>query len=755
LKGITVIALSVILIGLGQQIAYSLVSGAMLFFNVKFDVPGFVFWLRAMPYIGFFCLQLPGAMLLAYFLIRSKCRLDMPRVRKQLLKVTIVSAVVLMVFGSVFLSEPAVHAEWMATTNYYLETPLPIADMYIGHYTNNSYFVINGTNWDNFAVSPNSTLIETYALGNVTAGTVYLKEARHDYNLTVPTHVTVIESYNGVERRFGNPSDPQGSPYTISVDNSQVEYYLAEDSRNIIRWISRDAGIVTNQTAYALRSIGGTVKFSGGNFSFSTSTKYYTQTTFVGDGENTTILSQAANVTMFSNAEPSARYNTWKLLTIASNRAHTGHAIEMYGDGRMFVIDHVTLSHFLNSALYLNRIVGLDFYASYIRFSGNEANSEAGMVIDGTTVDGMSTFIDINSGLFEPNYFADIDIKCKIDGLWIQNTWFEQDWVPPNYIALEPTLTHILFSCPSKINSSTNVHIVNNYVRQYVGSSANFIYMPNSQLVSSEIVGNTLIFPGGGTSSAKGVIWLNQTEQVSISHNTIQAHAANGETIVITDNAGRTTISDNPIINGQIVIMNTVNGVQISGNNINLESALNYSIIINSTYIHVVASLMIDGNSIKNGGITINSADCPEVSSNIFVSCAYGVTFASARVIDGTIEDNNLLGATTKITDSGTRSRFYRNDGYNQGLIANAWDSNNGGELRDSPKYAWSIRNNTLMTNWQSPKTAYIVGGTVSAVQVNGETVFSTTNVMVILQPGDTFKIVYSVTPDIKFFKLS
>lgn len=61
-----------------------------------------------------------------------------------------------------------------------------------------------------------------------------------------------------------------------------------------------------------------------------------------------------------------------------------------------------------------------------------------------------------------------------------------------------------------------------------------------------------------------------------------------------------------------------------------------------------------------------------------------------------------------------------------------------------------SIANNTLYTCWQSPKVIYISGGTVSSVQVEGQEVFTSTNCTAVLQPSDTFKIVWSSSPTIK-----
>ena len=65
-------------------------------------------------------------------------------------------------------------ASQIATTNYHLETPLPLYDYYIGQYSNNTYFAINGSNWDNFWVSSNVSLIANNIMGNLTdGGTIY------------------------------------------------------------------------------------------------------------------------------------------------------------------------------------------------------------------------------------------------------------------------------------------------------------------------------------------------------------------------------------------------------------------------------------------------------------------------------------------------------------------------------------------------------------------------------------------------------
>lgn len=57
---------------------------------------------------------------------------------------------------------------------YVLETPLPIADFYIGQYSNGSYYAINGSNWNTFVVSTNTSYVfntvSSFATGLIHVG---------------------------------------------------------------------------------------------------------------------------------------------------------------------------------------------------------------------------------------------------------------------------------------------------------------------------------------------------------------------------------------------------------------------------------------------------------------------------------------------------------------------------------------------------------------------------------------------------------
>lgn len=63
-----------------------------------------------------------------------------------------------------------VRSTGIATGSYYLDTPLPIADFYVGEYSNGTYFAINGSNWQNFLRSENASYVLNMVSGNMTTG---------------------------------------------------------------------------------------------------------------------------------------------------------------------------------------------------------------------------------------------------------------------------------------------------------------------------------------------------------------------------------------------------------------------------------------------------------------------------------------------------------------------------------------------------------------------------------------------------------
>jgi len=69
---------------------------------------------------------------------------------------------------------------------------------YIIDVSGSTYRMKNGSDGQISYQSTNVTRVEQFALGNLTSGTLYLKQVQHNSSLTVPANVMVIEDYQGV-----------------------------------------------------------------------------------------------------------------------------------------------------------------------------------------------------------------------------------------------------------------------------------------------------------------------------------------------------------------------------------------------------------------------------------------------------------------------------------------------------------------------------------------------------------------------------
>lgn len=130
---------------------------------------------------------------------------------------------------------------------------------------------------------------------------------------------------------------------------------------------------------------------------------------------------------------------------------------------------------------------------------------------------------------------------------------------------------------------------------------------------------------------------------------------------------------------------------------------------------------------------------------------------ASTNAVIGNNVYNNLWGS---IHDSGRMTEIINNQGYNPvGRISSnfIWNGTSFNYIVDG--YAWNAASTgnsstwnsaTTYTNWESPKTLYVSGGTVTAIVVDGQTLYtSATNCTIILQLGDTFSVTFSTAPTI------
>ncbi len=269
LGSILLIILSVALI-IVPAISQTIINIFLILTGTKLDLPAIISLFQNMWLINLIP-KLIGAVILGVIIVCSHLMAGSSKIKRQMSKAGVLVLVGLMLVGAVFLDVPVAKAEAVATTNYVLGTPLPIADYYVGKYSTASYFAINGSNFVNlmFEVgtkawtdySSNYTKIEQLILEKISSGTIYLKEVPFDLTLmsSIPANVSVICNIDGAISTYINPMSNLGSPYTVLVGSgNNAGYFTVTDSGNRIFLTSSNASYAI-QTAVNSISEYGTV----------------------------------------------------------------------------------------------------------------------------------------------------------------------------------------------------------------------------------------------------------------------------------------------------------------------------------------------------------------------------------------------------------------------------------------------------------------------------------------------------------------
>lgn len=254
-KGITLLVFGIALIAI-PALTQSIINLSLIALNIKLSLPTTIALLQNMTWLNLIP-KIVGLSVVSALIIRSHLKVDSTKTKRQITKVSIIGLTALMFVGALIIETPVASAQATALTGYILDTPLPIADWYIGTYGTGNYFAINGSNWDNLmrgvgstawaAYATNYTKVEELVLASVTSGSVYLKDVPFDLALmgNIPENVQVECNYQGVTYKYINSASSLGSPYTISVGQGpNAGYYLAQDSGDRISWSSTDALLV-------------------------------------------------------------------------------------------------------------------------------------------------------------------------------------------------------------------------------------------------------------------------------------------------------------------------------------------------------------------------------------------------------------------------------------------------------------------------------------------------------------------------------
>lgn len=128
------------------------------------------------------------------------------------------------------------------------------------------------------------TVVEN-SISATTAGSIVLQELQFNYSITIPENVMLIEQLGGVQRKFINVADSQGSPYTVSTDDT---YYFTQDSAGsyINSYTGTDATTILNN-AFAE---GGEIYVKDGIYSLTASLSLASNTILKGESRGGTIL---------------------------------------------------------------------------------------------------------------------------------------------------------------------------------------------------------------------------------------------------------------------------------------------------------------------------------------------------------------------------------------------------------------------------------------------------------------------------------
>jgi hypothetical protein len=251
LGSVSLLALGIFLI-VFPAISYNLINVFLMLTGTKITLENVVFLLQNMWLFNALP-KIVGAILLIVIVVRTRMKTNYSKLKRQLLLASIVGIFWLLIISVVYVDIPATKTEATVITGYFLATAFPIADCYIGKYSDGNYFAINRSNCTNlmtsaapipwFAYSRNYTQVTELALANMTYGTVYLKEIPFNLALisSIPPNVTVIDNFNGVTYTYINSINSLGSPYTVSVgQGNNAGYYLATDCGKRIVFASID-----------------------------------------------------------------------------------------------------------------------------------------------------------------------------------------------------------------------------------------------------------------------------------------------------------------------------------------------------------------------------------------------------------------------------------------------------------------------------------------------------------------------------------
>ncbi|MGD0644630.1 MAG: right-handed parallel beta-helix repeat-containing protein [Candidatus Bathyarchaeia archaeon] len=379
---------------------------------------------------------------------------------------------------------------------------------------------------------------------------------------------------------------------------------------------------------------------------------------------------------------------------------------------------------------------------------------------DGIYIDGKSTYPVINATIsnFEIyNCTGEYGIGVNLEG-YVQDSIIEngtiQNTVLQGIYIYNNCAGNIIRNIKTNATGTSGVTIdtacTNNTIDDVTATNAGVYGLQIDAGCTNNVIENSTVI---SSTNAGVIIWANNN---MVENTLVESPNAIGIYLITCNYC---TISGNTIVNPSDDGINIDAGTTnvISNNYIfNIPSGKNG---ITGTGAYCINDLIIDNyiNCTTASGRTgiafwagSNGTTGNIISQNTIYHAATGINLMTTGVNDTILDNNQLISCSTPITDSGANTVIYNNTGYNPvGYITYPFFGNNH-ILLDlcGDNATWSSA--VTYTNWESPKTLYISGGTVTAVVQDGQTIFSTTGCTVVLQPGDTFSLTFSSAPTIK-----
>jgi hypothetical protein len=686
------------------SLSYCLISGSLILFNVNLPFENIVFlvsniwWINLVP-------KVLGSIGLCVLLIKNRHSVNLQVLKNRLFRLSVIGFTACLCVSVIVAEAPLANAMTVATTGYVLDTPLPIADWYIGQYSNGNYFAINGSNWDNLVAGVGSTSWAEFT-GNYTKltelvfdsiinGTVYLKDVPFNLALIndIPEDVQVICNLNSVTYTYVSLASGLGS-YTVSVGvNNNNGYYIVQDSNMRVCYASVNA---SNAIQLAINvTTSGNIYVKNGFYPLHPLTQ---QTNMKGATEDFTgniALVVKSNIALIGEKGACLEFQdnivgpiVFFLPAGTCNSTISGLTVNMastvFQQNSYFVLANGNSTHNIVNNVIKDNSFGtvrngilLVNYCYYNTISNNYFNNSGYA---------MHTYSSVSTGKCGYNTWSNNYVYKCIEGVNIEHTG----------------------ACADSILDNTIVETTGNGIVVQVSAAL--------------VKGNNIVWAGTGATTSL----VNSTAGIYLRyypHNTIVTGNYIGysfcQAICVWSGGHDISITDNFISHANLEAYNKSDGSAYSAIEIyDSETYPFYNGFIANN--HIVT--LYQYQQVRASGLHgYNNTLCNNVLPK-GLSSGKSVTLDSTWSVYGNTLYNPvgyiskpINSVTYHIVDSGSNSTFISDVTY---------------------------------TNVQSPKTLYISGGTVTNITKNGQSIGLTSGT-IYLAALDTFSITFSSTPTI------